>query len=279
MKLKELLDIWLEKQVKPLLAWKTYLCYRDCIKRISDCDICDEKIEKITDTQMQSILIHIDDYSKSTIHNTRIVLNRSMRFAVKNNYINRNLPTLELPKNGRAKKVEAITRQEQRIIESVTEKDDLGYVIIFLLRTGLRIGEMLELRWEDFDLEKNLIRVRKSKTSTGIREVPLSRSARLILEYCRSRKKNEFIFLNTKGERLKYSSVNRLFIRIRKETGIREFTPHVCRHTFATRMVENKVDYKALSSLLGHKSVSFTLQRYVTTDMEFLKQQINLIED
>lgn len=54
-------------------------------------------------------------------------------------------------------------------------------------------------------------------------------------------------------------------------------TIHVLRHTFATRLVEQKADYKALSKLLGHTSVAFTLQRYVTLDIEFLRDQVMLL--
>ena len=67
-------------------------------------------------------------------------------------------------------------------------------------------------------------------------------------------------------------------MRIRKKTGIDFFTNHVCRHTFATRMIEQTADPKAVSILLGHTDVTFTLNRYTHPDQEYLHNQMQLIE-
>lgn len=71
--------------------------------------------------------------------------------------------------------------------------------------------------------------------------------------------------------------LNKTYLRLRTKTGIDFVTDHMYRHSFATRLVENSVDYKALSSLMGHTDVSFALRRYATTEYDFLRQQINLL--
>ncbi|WP_442902025.1 tyrosine-type recombinase/integrase [Faecalispora jeddahensis] len=68
-----------------------------------------------------------------------------------------------------------------------------------------------------------------------------------------------------------------MYLELRTKTDIDFATNHVYRHNFATRPVENGVDCKALSSLMGHTDVSFPLRRYATTEYDFLRQQINLL--
>ena len=279
MNLQKTIKLWLE-EVKMTRARKTHLCYYDCYRRISNIKELNYSLKEITNLDLQNILFNLNGYSKSTIHNTRIVLNRTMKYAVKNGYIKNNpITQLELPRKAPIKLVEALTKFQQEKIEKIAECDLLGYTVLFLLRTGLRIGELFNLKWSDFDSKRNTIKITASKTKAGEREVPLSAGARFIIELCKRNNKIEYIFTNTKGKKLTYSSIQKTFTRIKKESGIKEFSPHICRHSFATRMIERGVDYKALSMLLGHKSVAFTLQRYATADMDFLKSQIKLIDN
>ncbi len=280
MKLYELMDLWLENEVRHTKARKTYLCYSACSKQIRNFDTCFKNIKDVSNIEIQQLLFSLNGYSKSTIHNTRIVINSCFKYAVINKLIDtNNIGNLKIPKNASVKVVEALTKRQQDRIEEIAENDMLGHIVIFLLRTGLRVEEMSNLKWVDFNNKCNTIKVTKSKTPTGIRELPLSKGARFIIEYCRKNNKSEYIFLNSKGDKISYSSIQKLFARLKKESGILWFTPHVCRHSFATRMVERGVSIKALSELLGHKDVAFTLKRYATADIDFLRKQISLIDD
>ena len=72
------------------------------------------------------------------------------------------------------------------------------------------------------------------------------------------------------------SGVRSLMERLEKKTGIK-VTPHMLRHTFATRMVDKKAEIKSLSMILGHKKPEFTLKRYVSPDHEQLYSQMMLL--
>lgn len=65
---------------------------------------------------------------------------------------------------------------------------------------------------------------------------------------------------------------------LRKKTGIQFLTTHVYRHTFATRALEDGMNIKALSRVLGHKNVAFTMQRYCSPDVDFLREQMDMID-
>lgn len=283
MKLGELLNWWLENYIKGKRAEGTYLCYVGAIERVKNnkIELYLKEITLIKELEVQLFFYELSTtYAKSTINHLRSVINQSFRMAERNELIEKNpIHRLELPTNARVRKVNALTIFQQRHIESILKDDVLGFVVIFLLYTGLRRSEMVNLKWEDYDPRYNVIRVKKSKTKNGIREVPLTQKAKCIIEMQKSKSiHSEYIFLNTKGNPVTKSCLRKLFNRIYKKSLVKNFTPHVCRHTFATRCVEKGMDYKALSEILGHADVAFTLQRYASANIEFLQEQIKLLD-
>lgn len=172
--------------------------------------------------------------------------------------------------------MEALTPEEQERVEAACRSLPLGHLIIFLDLTGLRRGELINLKWEDYDAEEGTIIIRKSKTDAGVRVIPLLPEAQEIIE--QQPRWEEHIFLNTKGNPLTGTSMKRLYEHLRKLTGIQTLTNHVCRHNFATRMLEHDADIKSISKILGHTDVAFTLQRYTTTDLDHLRREIQKLK-
>jgi integrase len=74
------------------------------------------------------------------------------------------------------------------------------------------------------------------------------------------------------------SVLHKLYLRLRRETGVDFLTTHVYRHTFATRALENGMNVKALSRILGHENVAFTMQRYCSPDTKFLQEQMDMLD-
>ena len=170
----------------------------------------------------------------------------------------------------------ALSHDEQKQVENACKSCALGHIIIFLLKTGLRRAELMGLKWNDFDEDEKCIFVRKSKTKTGVRRIPLiEESMTIILKQPRI---NEYIFNNTKNTPLTDMSIRRLYERIQSLTNVLNFTPHVCRHTFATRLIERGANPKSVADLLGHKDVAFTLRIYTTIDYSHLQKEIMLLE-
>lgn len=151
-----------------------------------------------------------------------------------------------------------------------------GEHILFLLETVLQRFELCNLMWSDFDRVHKIITIQESKTTAGKRIVPLTDLAYQIILMQKKRKGHDYIFTCRSHTKLTPSSLERTYMRLRKETGIKILTNHVCRHTFATRLIENGADPKAVSALLGHTSVSFTLDHYVSALQDFLAVQIML---
>lgn len=280
MNVEQWMKQWLETYVKPTNKPKTYSCYDDTIRRIivnwpelSESDLADPKELAI----QQFINRMADNFAKSTLNDIRVVFRRSYDAAIRNDLCSSNpAEYITLPINARQKIVQALTFEEQTTLEAFAHKDILGHIVIFFLRTGLRASELMNLKWTDYDADQQQITIRNSKTRAGQRIVPLIPAADSIIQ--NQPRINECIFTSTVGTSVTSTVLKKLAIRMREATGIPFITTHVYRHCFATRLVEKGVDYKALSNLLGHTDVAFTLQQYVTAETEFLHRQISLLE-
>lgn len=187
----------------------------------------------------------------------------------------------------------ALTEQEQEILLEQLRKDNAFYYecICLLLVTGMRVGEVVALTWKDIDNEKNVIHVNKTlsksidghkeittpKTATSIRDIPMNATIKAILQ---QQKKKFLLLWQANGDKMQ----NRIFAdpygriptsqpisnEINKAIKhlcmqgieIDRLTCHGLRDTFATRFIEQGGNPQTLKSILGHASLSMTMDLY-----------------
>jgi integrase/recombinase XerC len=132
-------------------------------------------------------------------------------------------------------------------------------IILVLVDCGLRLGELLNLKLFEVNIEQQLI---KADGKTGERVVRFgTTTAKALKKYLKLRSRvndnNDSLWLTEKGATLKDSSVETMFIKLSKRTGIRVH-PHLLRHTFATMWLRNGEDSLMLQRLLGHTTLMMT---------------------
>lgn len=246
-----------------------------------------------------------DGYRTSTLYQTRIALYTMFELAKENDVLRYN-PCKKSVKSDMGKpsdKKEALTIEVQkRFLEGATGQSYENQYR-FLLQTGLRTGELVGLKWEHVDFENHILSIEQSmeyrykvgewrigepKSKAGHRKIPLTEEAIRILKAQKEKNRkireipeewSEYIFLSRKGEPVKNSTYDTALFKICDKTGIRRFSMHVLRHTFATRCIEAGMKPKTLQKILGHSSIQITMNLYVHVTEEEKQKEIELVAE
>ena len=192
-------------------------------------------------------------------------------------------------------------KEEETLISYLLPKCDPScFGVVISLYTGLRIGELCALRWDDIDLNEKTLFVSKTlqripngscnlrktkiiitepKTPSSMREIPIP--SFLITYFVMYRQKaSPGGYVLTGSER--YLEPSNYYVKYQiwlSECGLGQYSFHALRHTFATRCIENGVDAKALSEILGHSDVRVTLARYVHPTMEHKRANMERLSE
>ena len=193
-------------------------------------------------------------------------------------------------------KVEILSNREKGRLENACIRENTlkSIGILVCLNTGLRIGEICVLKWENINLDKNILYVKKTlqrvynkeerktkviidvpKTISSIRAVPISNKLYEIIKPLKKDYKEEDFLLTGNNE--KYSeprSYQKYFKDILRKCKIKGYKFHTLRHTFSCNCIEVGMDAKSLSELLGHSKVEITLNRYVHSSYKMQKKYL-----
>ncbi len=159
----------------------------------------------------------------------------------------------------------------QRLYQVATEH--LKPILLTAISTGMRRGEVLNLKWEDIDFKTGVIYIRDSKNYDS-RAIPMSERLKESLEDLRKNSGTDYLFPNPDGTPIE--SVNRSFHTALRKSGIAYCTFHSLRHTFATWAVMAGVDIVTVQELLGHKTIAMT-KRYSHPTPNHKKKAIELV--
>ena len=232
----------------------------------------------------------LTDLSKTTVNDILVILSMGLSFSKEEYGVS--IPTVHLLKNN-PKEMRVLSVSEQNILVKylLNQNDIYGFAILFALFTGLRIGELCALTWNDIKdntitvnktvqrISKNLggteIKIMPPKTESSIRIIPIPS---ILVEEIKRRKSVGYIIKQANGKFVEPRLLQMKFKKYAKECGIENATFHTLRHTFATRCVEMDFDIKTLSEILGHSNVKTTLNKYVHSTMEQKTKQMNKLQ-
>lgn len=281
---------WMEEYKKTSVRPTTYDRLLTSLELMDKYPISMVKADKLQTSDIQRYVNKLseDGYALSTIrkqfhligayieHETIIGdLTRPIHKAVK-------LPSEATVKKHK-KEVIAYTKQEQRALRKVLMKYESPayYAALLMMETGMRVGEMLALGWDDIDWKRRAVRIRKTvvriadkrhsyiqnmaKSFSSNRTIPLSKEALDILKWMNESEDcpSETIIHDENGQRLSYEALRWWIRKCCDEAGVRYYGQHVFRHTFATNCYEKGCDVKMLSKLLGHADVTITYNVYI----------------
>ena len=236
------------------------------------------KIKDIKLIELQSFINILKDsgLSTGTLKQVKSVLNMVFNYALKNEYINKNM--IEFLDIGKHKKVlerKIFTNEEIKILWDNEGKRDID-IILILIYTGLRVNELLTLENTKINIECRYIRA-GSKTEAGKdRLIPISyKILPLITRYIKLN--NKYLFQTKTGNFLMYNNYRQNFKKIIKKIGLQEHTIHDTRHTFATLLSNVDANKTSIKNIIGHSDYGITEKIYTHKDIEELKKAIDLL--
>lgn len=289
------MDVWFENCAKVKVRPSSHQTYRGYIDHHIKPYIGDIPLGKLTTLDLQRLYKNLlsggrverseaerqpKGLSPKTVRNINQVISSALTFAKEQKLIISN-PTdgCSLPKLEHREMKTLTAEQLQSFLREAKESG--VYEMYYIeLATGLRRGELLGLKWEDVDLAAGTIHVRRQvaringeiveaplKTKNSYRTVSIGANAVGILMQQKKTTNSEYVFPSPKGGPISPDSVLHMLHRVLKRAGLPKVRFHDLRHTFASLALQNGVDVKTVSGMLGHYSAGFTLDTYahVTT--------------
>lgn len=261
------------------------------------------ELERRQITELQKDLIK--EYPPSTTNYVILVIKMILNDAIKDGIIRENVARIKSVKteNKRTENHRALTIEEQKLFMEESKTSVYYELFALALCSGMRFGELTALTWADIDNKENCIHVTKTmtwsaegkqtigtpKSSTSERNIPITPNIKKILQEQRKKnnllsidRSNDRIFNSTRKGTLQNATINyeiRKIVKRLNEQGhdIKPFTAHAFRDTFATRYIEQGGNMQTLKKLLGHSSITMTMDIYAQVLPNTLQDEMNKI--
>ena len=300
-KLEGVSDAWLQES-EAFLKESTIAKYRDYLR----CYICPRfgkmDMANISDEMLSAFCVSLlekggakcQGLSTKTVSEIFRVMKQLRKFAVSRKIsVGYQADCLAIKQKTKPLRVCSPVEREklQAYLEASNRRSHLG--ILLCLSTGIRLGELCALTWDDISLDEQKLYVRRTlqrirdhegrcaktkivitppKSDCSIRTIPLPR--KLCSALAPTQRPGAFFLTGDTKKFVEPRTMQNHFKAVLVATGIADANFHALRHTFATQCVEADFDVKCLSELLGHSDVSITLNRYVHPTMELKRQNM-----
>jgi integrase len=292
---------WLESSVRPTTRSRTYQAYAERMRLHVLPTLGSLKLTELTPQHVQKLYAGLLDggLSSSTVGGVHAVLHRALDQAVRWDYIKRN-PTdgvdVPQPKPEPARPFDAV---ELAAFMDGIRGDEHEWLWTLLLMSGLRFGEVAALRWRDVDFDLAVLHVRHTitrdgskgysftepKTPRSRRTVPLPPPGLVALHEQQQKADDlyqlssvweapDLVFPSRRGTPLRESHIIVAFHRLLDRLGLERRRLHDLRYTYATRLFALDVHPRVTQELLGHASITTTMNRYTASVPSVVREAV-----
>lgn len=295
--INQITEEWKEEK-KKYVKKSTYAAYQLLIQNhikpyFGDLyEVNEEKVQQFVFDKLDAGL------SEKTIRDIIIVLKMILKFGIKNGYLEYVQIDAKFPSKQEKKDLDVLSKADQKkFMEHLRNNFTFKNLGIFIcLSTGMRIGEICGLRWCDVDTAEGVIKVRHTlqriyiiegetrhtellldtpKTANSVRDIPMSSELLKMLKSLNKVVNENYYVISNDIKPIEPRTYRNYHKKLCKQLDIPELKFHGLRHSFATRCIESKADYKTVSVLLGHSNISTTLNLYVHPNKEQKKKTID----
>jgi integrase len=283
------LERWLEDSVKPSVRTKTFDNYESIIRVRINPRIGGVKMSKLTPAVLQQLYTDLTEsgLSARSVHNTHRVLHKAFSQALRWGLIPRNPCEAVDPPRPKQTEMQTLTSAQVSVLLNGTASQRNHALYLLAVTSGLRLGELLGLRWSDIDFDGKRLFVRRSlqrtrqglefvppKTDKSRRTVMLTTSAITGLKEHRKRQNeqrlslgpawndDDLVFPNTIGEPSDPSAASTHFQQVLKRIDLPKIRSHDLRHTAASLLLQAGTHPKIVQEMLGHSTITLTMDTY-----------------
>lgn len=295
--INQITEEWKEEK-KKYVKKSTYAAYQLLIQNHIKPYFGD--LYKVNEEKVQQFVFDKLDagLSEKTIRDIIIVLKMILKFGIKNGYLEYVQIDAKFPSKQEKKDLDVLSKADQKkFMEHLRNNFTFKNLGIFIcLSTGMRIGEICGLRWCDVDTAEGVIKVRHTlqriyiiegetrhtellldtpKTANSVRDIPMSSELLKMLKSLNKVVNENYYVISNDIKPIEPRTYRNYYKKLCRQLEIPELKFHGLRHSFATRCIESKADYKTVSVLLGHSNISTTLNLYVHPNKEQKKKTID----
>lgn len=284
------------------------------------------QLQEVSPNVVQALLnkMLFSGYSLASVRKIKFLLHQFFAYAKNNRFVSENpvdgciVKTSKEHKEQKEEKYKAIPIELREIFLDAVSKDPfLKPLCMIQMFAGLRIGEVLALKWKDIDFKNGVINidnavtvvpvldrlgnivskqtvVSDTKTVASVREVPMPNILKkALLEWNKLRRKqqidsgfsltapDDLVFGTNQGKLRTYYGTKTMFERLMRHAGLAEYKIHFhsLRHTYSSMLFEEKENQKVIQMLLGHKDVTTTIKTYNSVDRSYFKQATDKLDE
>lgn len=239
---------------------------------------------------------------QNSIKSILVILKMVQKFGIKRGFLAYGEWDIKFPTSRERYQLEVLSIDaHKRMMNFILEHFTFRNLGIYLcLATGLRIGEVCALTWDDIDIGTGVISVRKTleriyvvdgqekhtkviidspKTKNSIREIPMPEELVRVMEPLKKVVKGNYFVLTNSDKPTEPRTYRNYYKKLLDELDMPQLKFHGLRHSFATRCIESNCDYKTVSVILGHSNISTTLNLYVHPNLDQKKKCIDRMFD
>jgi integrase len=299
---------WMESKYVHIKE-STYMRYAFLLNNYINCTIGNYGISSITDQHLEDLSIMLlteggkdkQGLSPKTVLDIISLVKSILRFSVSRGYSSAYTGSSVHIKQD-TKEMRVLSRKEQQILTINTiHSDNLKDIgILICLYTGIRIGELCALRWDDISISEKTLTVHNTLQRVKSSEMGGEKKTKIILTSPKSKcslrtiplpdelidvlipiqaDSMHYVLTGFSDKFVEPRSMQNHFKKVIKKCCINDANFHCLRHSFATRCVEVGFDIKSLSEILGHANVNITMNRYVHPTMELKRQNMERLSD
>lgn len=277
--LKEWRNKWLDEELSMSVSEESLSHIRKLMDRYISEKLDNMLLQNIDRRTLEQLYVdRLSGLSSNTVRAFSVQLKRCLGAAIDSGILVSNPhDKVRMCKTRKPKKIYAYTSaDQQKIVKYCKGSYGKNGIFYFLISTGMRFGEAAALQWDDVDLETGAINITKTttqgiggtvvkgspKTDSGIRTIYVGENVLSWLKTLNSGATSRYVFPNKRGEVIPQSSAIRYWNDVCDEINIPHQGMHSLRHTWATRALEAGINVKTVSSMLGHKNITTTMNTY-----------------